>query len=189
MLSYLATTHRISRRGLADIASAMLNLNISLGAIDAILMRVSDAMNPIMTEVEQQLLLEERLNIDETGWKKKTERRWLWVFAGPCITVFKLDVSRGSQVLESMLGKEYKGSITSDDYSAYNKYVDKSRWQLCWAHMIRKFRKLAEGEGESKRFGEKLLKLSEYLFSYWHLYKARAISRNLMGYPGEGTSA
>ena len=43
-----------------------------------------------------------------------------------------------------------EGYITSDDYSAYNKYVDKSRWQLCWAHMIRKFRKLAEGEGEEK---------------------------------------
>jgi transposase len=41
------------------------------------------------------------------------------------------------------------------------------RRQLCWAHLIRDFRALAERTGTSRRIGENLLALSGVLFEYW----------------------
>ena len=179
LASYLAATHRISRRGLSEIMSSLLNLDVSLGAIDEMVMRSSEAMKPVVEDIESRLPSLDHLNIDETGWKNKKDRRWLWVFVSVFFTVFKLSPSRGSQVLESVLGKQFNGKITSDDFSAYNKYVAKERWQLCWAHVIRKFRVLLDGSEEAARFGETMLGLSNQLFSYWHFYKHRVIDTEL----------
>jgi len=178
LASYLATTHRVSRRGLCEIMSALLNLDISLGAVDDMLMRSSEAMKPVTEDLESRLASEDHLNIDETGWKKQKERRWLWAFVSSVFTVFRMSASRGSQVLESVLGKIFNGHITSDDFSAYNKYVDKKKWQLCWAHVIRKFNALLDGEEESVCFGNEMLKLASYLFSYWHFYKDGLIDQD-----------
>jgi hypothetical protein len=39
---------------------------------------------------------------------------------------------------------------------------------LCWAHLIREFRKTAERGGESQAIGEGLLEQARQLFKLWH---------------------
>ena len=75
-----------------------------ISAVDDMLMRSSEAMKPVTEDLESRLASEDHLNIDETGWKKQKERRWLWAFVGSVFTVFRMSASRGSQVLESVLG-------------------------------------------------------------------------------------
>jgi hypothetical protein len=53
--------------------------------------------------------------------------------------VFHIDSSRGSIVLENILGKDFAGKISSDFFSAYRKFARLSSAlpQYCWAHLIR----------------------------------------------------
>jgi transposase len=179
LAAYLVTSHRVSRRGAAEIMSSVLNLDISLGAVDEMVMRVGDAMKPVVDDLVNRMPQQDHFNIDETGWKNKKDKRWIWAFVSVVFSVFKLSASRGSIVLESMLGKDFNGKITSDDFSAYNKYVNKKKWQLCWAHLLRKFIALLDGGPEAERFGQAMLTASWQLFSYWHLYKQRAFDTEL----------
>ena len=55
-------------------------------------------------------------------------------------SVFLVGESRGKGNADKLLGENYNGIVVSDDYVAYRKL---KKHQLCWAHLIRKFRDLA----------------------------------------------
>ena len=61
------------------------------------------------------------VNADETGWRVNGQNHWLWVFTNKDAALYQIDKSRGSKVVDNILGKEYHGVLISDFYSAYNK--------------------------------------------------------------------
>lgn len=58
-------------------------------------------------------------------------------------SVFLIGESRGKGNVNKLLGNNYDGSVITDDYIAYKKL---KKHQLCWAHLIRKFRDLARSK-------------------------------------------
>jgi len=60
---------------------------------------------------------------DETGHKEKGKLYWTWCFRAELYTLFKIDSSRGSQVLIEVLGREFEGVLGCDYFSAYRKYM------------------------------------------------------------------
>ena len=56
------------------------------------------------------------LNVDETGHKNNGQAMWTWCFRASLYTLFKIDASRGSDVLVAMLGKEFNGILTREDH-------------------------------------------------------------------------
>lgn len=60
------------------------------------------------------------VNADETGWRVNGQNHWLWVFTNKDAALYQIDKSRGSKVVDNILGKEYQGVLISDFYSAYN---------------------------------------------------------------------
>lgn len=134
-----------------------------------------------MTNYELRETLPEsgNLNIDETGWKCKGNRRYLWVFVSPLVVYFSIAASRGAKVLRSVLGETFKGVITSDDHSAYRSYHKKGIRQLCWAHLIRKFISLKESRSspEAYVFAKNMLKKIGHVFGCWHAFRDGAINR------------
>ncbi len=126
-----------TRRGLAEIMQTLFGLTISTGAICNAAKRVSDACLPAVEAIKQYVALALTLNIDETGWKHKGERRYLWTFVAPRAVLFHVSPSRGAKVLREVLGQTFDGVIISDDHSAYSSYHKNGLRQLCWAHIIR----------------------------------------------------
>ena len=57
-------------------------------------------------------------------------------------------------------------------------YWPDSNRQLCWAHLIRDFRKIASREGLSRAIGEALLSCAEKLFHQWHRFKLGSLSQS-----------
>src|SRR5208337_2030007 len=104
-VAYLASVHRGTRRGMAQIMSAVFNLDISLGAICGILERVSLACEPEAEHIRENIACAHALNIDETGWKSAGSPRWLWVFVSSVAVFFRVASSRASIVLQSVLGE------------------------------------------------------------------------------------
>lgn len=178
-VAYLASVHRGTRRGIAEIMGAIFNLDISLGALCRILERVSLATEPETEHIRENIAGSLALNIDETGWKSAGNPRWLWVFVSSVAVLFRVASSRGSQVLQSVLGETFSGIITSDDHSAYNKYHKAGVRQLCWAHLIRKLKALRDGRAspDAYLFARHMLKEAGTLFSYWHAFKESGCTR------------
>jgi len=68
-----------------------------------------------------------------------------WVMSGADSqeSVFLVGEHRGKGNVDTLIGENYKGVVVSDDYGAYKKLENH---QLCWAHLLRKFRDLANSE-------------------------------------------
>jgi transposase len=77
-IAYLTSVHKIGRRGIVEILNTLFGLDLSLGSACNCIERVSPELEPAAEEVRQTLLQSDNLNIDETGWKCKGDRRYLW---------------------------------------------------------------------------------------------------------------
>jgi transposase len=71
------------------------------------------------------------------------------------VTVFQVHLSRGQAAAKALLGK-FAGYLVTDRWSGYRWWPLEWR-QLCWAHLIREFQKVADRGGESQPIGEGLL--------------------------------
>jgi transposase len=126
----------------------------------------------ILVHVQQQ----HQVNVDETGWVKKQERCWLWTAATPLVTVFLLLTGRSAESVKQLLGRQIRGVVGSDRYSAYNS-LDLSQRQVCWAHLLCNFQALAERKGDSAVIGQLLLKQAAQMFALWYRIRDGTLSR------------
>ena len=114
---------------------------------------------------------EPRLNVDETGHKNNKEQMWAWCFRAPLFTLFKIDQSRGSDVLIQMLGTEFNGVLGCDYFSAYRKYMKDFNVlvQFCLAHLLRDVRFLVEHPNtKNQAYGRRVLGRMRALFAVIH---------------------
>jgi transposase len=79
-IAYLASVHRVTRRGIAEIMQTLFGIGISTGAVCNAAERVSNACLPVVGTIKQYVASALTLNIDETGWKCQGKRRYLWTF-------------------------------------------------------------------------------------------------------------
>ena len=88
-----------------------------------------------------------------------------------CYTLFRIDKSRGSEVLIEVLGPEFNGVLGCDYFSAYRKYMRKFDVlvQFCMAHLIRDVKFLLTLPGrEDQAYGARLRDALRELFAVIH---------------------
>lgn len=150
----------------------VIGMPVSRGYLRKVIAKVSDALEPAFDELLNALPEQTALHIDETGHKDNGERFWTWCFKAAMYTLFRLDKSRGSQVLLDVLGEEFRGVIGCDYFSAYRKYMrlnDKVAVQFCLAHLIRDVKYLTTlSDAETKAYGERLRAGLKALFEVIH---------------------
>jgi len=131
--------------------------------------RVNDALGAPYDELAAHIPTEPVLHVDESGWKDRGVRYWIWVFCTRLVGFFLIAKSRGAGVLRDVLGEVYGGTIVSDFFSAYRKYANRLQ-QFCLAHLIRDIKFLTTLPDEAdQRFGRLLLAQFKRLFRFWHL--------------------
>jgi transposase len=168
LIGYMKGSLHASYSGLEAFCRDVLNIEVARSHLCNTIARVSAALAKPYEEVQKYIPTEPVLNIDESGWKDKGARYWIWVFCASLISFFCIDKSRSSKVLEEILGKTYSGTIVSDFFSAYVKYANALQ-QFCLAHLIRDIKFLTTLPDESdKRFGQCLLIEFKRLFHFWH---------------------
>lgn len=82
---------------------------------------------------------------DETGWKIAGTNHWLWDFVNQKLALYKISRSRGKQVPEEILGRDYAGITISDFLSAYDK--SGHRRQRCLVHLLREMHDCRQKDG------------------------------------------
>lgn len=169
LIAYMKGSLHASYTGLADFCRDVLDIDVARSHLCNTIACVNDALALPYEQLAEHLPAEPVLNIDESGWKNKGARYWIWVFCTSTISFFRIAKSRGSKVLEAVLGEVYNGTIISDFFSAYVKYGNRLQ-QFCLAHLIRDIKFLTTLPGQrDKQFGQRLLTDFKRLFHCWHL--------------------
>jgi transposase len=140
LVAYMKGVCHASFRTIRKFLRDVIGMPGSRGDLRKVIAKVSDALEPACDELLNALPEQTALQIDETGHKDNGERFWTWCFKAARDTLFRLDKSRGRQVLLDVLGEEFGGIIGCDYFSAYRKYMrldDKVAVQVCLAHLIR----------------------------------------------------
>jgi transposase len=107
--AYLKGRGHMSYTTIQAVLNDIVGITVSTGLLADQIKQVSETMKKPYEELAGQLPEAEHPHADETGWKECGKLEWVWVFRGVLVTVFRIGVSRGSEVLEKVLGKGYGG--------------------------------------------------------------------------------
>jgi len=149
----------------------VIGVTVSRGYLAKLIQKVSHALAPSYEQLLNRLPLETTLNVDETGLKDNGDRFWTWVFKAELYVLFRIDKSRGSQVLIDTLGREFEGTLGCDYFSAYHKYMNDFNVlvQFCIAHLIRDIKFLTTlPDEQTQDYGKKLLSAVKRMFKHIH---------------------
>jgi transposase len=171
LIGYLKSACHMSFSSIHKFLRDCVKVKISRGQLRKIVAKVADSLQTPYDELLHLLPSQSVLNVDETGHKENGDRLWTWCFRAALFTVFKISPSRGSQVLEELLGQEFNGVLGCDYFSAYRKYMKDFNVvvQFCLAHFIRDVKFLVDHpRKENREHGQRLLGQLRELFRIIH---------------------
>jgi transposase len=172
----LVGRYRLSRREAVQCLAGLSEVELSLGAVARLEQATGTALAPIVDEVAAAVQQATAANVDETGWWQGRRRTWLWTLVTEALTLLRPAPSRGGAVVRDLLGPAWAGIVGSDRWSAYRGLPPEQR-QLCWAHLVRDFRKLATYNRHQAPLGERLRAITARVFAEWARFRAGALDR------------
>ena len=178
LIAYLTVVCRMPRLVVQRFLESALQIPISLGSTQNAWEETSASVAAPYTELEAALRHEAVVNADETGHRTNGDKRWLWTFVARTFVVYRIAASRGSDVLQAVLGQTYAGILGSDRLPSYLKYVAGQR-QFCWAHLTRNVLSALDlaTTATAKRFCREALALDRRLFRLWHRFRGDPAAR------------
>ena len=165
----LTARHRISRRGIGELAHELFGITLSTGAVDQICQRTSGALAGPHCQLHDWVLEQGAVHVDETGWRTSGEGRALWTATAPGAAFLQIAEHCNREHFDALVGP-YGGIVISDRWNGYS-HLDPHQRQVCWSHLKRDFRRHADALAEQKTFGEQGLKLTGRVFAAWRAYQ------------------
>jgi transposase len=172
-LTMLCGEAHVTKRKICTIMSH-LGIKISLGAVCNVHRLAGVLLQKPSEEIHKVALQSLNLNADESSWKNKNRRYWLWVGATPSATFFRIDPKRSQSAFQRIFGG-FCNTLTTDRYGAYNLYLGTK--QVCLAHIRRDFIKMSERHNVDGAIGRILCDQLDAIFALWHQFKAKKLSR------------
>jgi transposase len=171
LISLLHGRYRLSTRETAAFLSEVCGVEVSVGSVISSCARVSDALEDVDSSIQNAVQAQPHLYVDETSWREQQQRGWLWVAVSGVATCFRIDSSRGQQMLRRLIGEDYRGIVHSDRASVYHALRDLQR-QLCWAHLIRNLQGLVDAQHAESIWAQRILAWTPDIFVGWQAYRS-----------------
>ena len=172
LIGYLKGACHCSFSTIRTFLQDVIGISISRGQLRKVCGKVTRSLKEPYQDLLTKLPQQQRLNVDETGHKEYKQGMWTWCFRAPLFTLFKIDPSRGSDVLLDVLGMEFRGVLGCDYFSAYRKHLrlnENVLVQFCLAHLIRDVRFLVEHpHAKNRAYGKRVLQALRDLFGLIH---------------------
>lgn len=159
--------YHLSRRTTVGLMADLFATELSLGTVSACEQAVSAAVAGPVADAHVYVQQQAVVHADETGWRQRRQRAWLWVVVSALVTVFVVHRRRSTDAARALLGDLGRAILVTDRWSAYKHWAVEQR-QLCWAHLRRDFTAFTERGGAAARVGRALLKDTETMFARWH---------------------
>ena len=166
LITELSGIEGLSRQAVQRFCNSVLDVPISVGGIQKVLDRASEAIKPIYEHIGWIARTSEVNGIDETSWFENGILKWLWTMVNKNVCFFLVHPNRSKKAFKALI-EDWNGILISDDYGVYKNWVNHR--QLCLAHLIRRAKALAERKDESvQRFGEQLTAELKHLCHFAH---------------------
>lgn len=155
------------------LAAESWGVRLSIGALSAAQGRVASLLTRTQQAVIAQVCSATRMHVGETSHQRAGAARWrTWGAVGVDAACFQfLPVRYRAQHL---LGEQPPGVIISDGYGVYH-WLPAKQHQLCWAHVVRLLREIAEHPGDADRLWRRLLRLAQTAFRVRHRFERSQI--------------
>jgi transposase len=136
---------KASLGGIGKFMGQWFGVEISPGGLARIYDRLQVRSAPVIDEIVAGLRSASVVGIDETGLRQDGVPAWCWLARTDKLSLYRVELSRGRWVAESILGAQYSGVVVSDFYAVY---TGQGTWlnAFCGAHLIRDTKKIAELE-------------------------------------------
>lgn len=131
-------------------------LKLAPASVQAIIERAAQAGEKEYSALKEKIKSAKLLYIDETSFRVLGKNWWVWAFRSDTDLLLVIRNSRGNNVLDEILGKDYAGIVVCDCWRAYD-FLINAVLQRCWAHLLRKSKELDSVVG--KHFHKKLTAL------------------------------
>lgn len=155
MIAEMSGIQGSSRETVQNFCRSALGFPISIGAIQNVIDRASQAIEPIYDEIGRLVRQAKVNHIDETSFFQEGRLQWLWTMTNTILAFFMIHAHRSKAAFSELI-QGWAGILISDDYGVYLKWFKKR--QTCLAHLIRRAEGLSEKKDESlKAFGKTLL--------------------------------
>src|SRR5262249_7026071 len=157
----------VTKRKICTIMSH-LGIKISLGAVCNIHRLAGAFLQKPFEDIRTAVLKSSSINADESSWRYKHNRCWLWIGATPIATFFCIDSSRSQAAFQTIFSG-FCNTLTTDRYGAYNLYLGVK--QVCLAHILRDFIKMSERPNVDGAIGRILCNQLNAIFALWQQFK------------------
>ncbi len=168
-VAMLSGKFRLTRRELPKVLADLFGLALSVGTIQKLCERASEAVAGPVEEIAKVVHAAPVVNADETSYPHKAKKSWLWVATSPTATIFRLHQRRGAEGLAVLMPEDHDGLLIVDRWKPYEKF----RRSLCHAHLLRNWREIGERKHpEAKRLGKWAQAETERLLKYHRQFRS-----------------
>lgn len=164
IVGLLGTRCHLTQGKTRDLLAQLMGVDFSMGAISQAHGKVAQALAAPVAQAGATQAGAAVLHVDETRYPREgTSGNWVWAVVTPKVATFSILPSRARYVIQDLIGSAPEAVVVSDRYAVYD-YVDADKRQVCWAHLLRDFTRIAERAGQPGRIGRRLLGLGCVMF-------------------------
>jgi transposase len=167
--------YHLSKRTTAGLLADLFGVDLAVGSVTACEQAASAAVATSVVQAVRHVRQQPVIHVDETGWRQRRQRAWLWVAATTWVTVFLVHARRGTGAARALL-RGTQAILVTDRWSAYQAWPLAQR-QLCWAHLRREWVAFTERGGTAWRAGQALLAETRAIFALWQRVRDGTLSR------------
>ena len=146
LLVWLGNYGHLSYAKLQELLWELGTIEVGVGTLQKSNQRVAAGVKPAINALWKWAQVQSNVHVDETPWCVMGVKEWLWTASGEGFCLFHAADTRGRVELETMLGTELAGVLSSDDFSVYNGGKVAAQ-QKCLAHLRRHFKKVLRLHG------------------------------------------
>ena len=135
MVSVLNKQHGLTMRTACRVIEQLVGLRLTPGGLAQLVQRVGQKAEAPYEALIQDLRAAAATFVDETSWYMGGPGWWLWVFTTDTETVYRVESSRGRDVVTDTLGARFAGVLVSDCLASYEDLP--YRTHKCIAHHLK----------------------------------------------------
>ena len=164
-LPYRKLEERLAREGIPSCPATL----------QAVVWGASEKLGSEAAAIVQRLRAAPWVHADESSYRIDGRKVWIWGFCTETDLLLVIRPSRGREVVEEVLGKDYPGQIVCDGWKGYLGWV----LQRCWAHLLRYAEAAAKESEEGKALFAELRALYHRMTRELDAASPRARARRL----------
>jgi transposase len=143
LAAHLGKVAGLPYRKIVAFLKAAFGVVASAGGLARALQRIARRFEPTYESLLSRVRTAPVVYPDETGGRVGGLPWWLWVFVTKDTTAYVLRPSRGFDVVEEVLGKDFQGAVGHDGWAPYDKLL-LAEHQQCLAHLLRRAKEMLE---------------------------------------------